>query len=98
MQQLIIRRWLPVDENFQAVLDDFPSQPAFIEWVEGQALNEPLTIVDLCLGLDRAQAHISFQEYDFNLCFDATCEAIWLEPVCNADQTGIDSILAMLSG
>lgn len=98
MQQLTITQWLRVEENFQANLAEFPSQQAFINWLEDKVPNQTLKLVDLNVGLDRAQAHLTFNDHDFNLCFDATCDAIWLEPISKVSNADTDSILVMLSG
>ncbi|TRY33986.1 hypothetical protein [Aliiglaciecola sp. M165] len=101
MQQLMIGQWHPVDKNFQAHIvshqTHFPSQQEFVSWVNHKVEMSSLKLIDLSTGSDRAQAHVVFKKSDFTICFDGTCEAIWLEPVGGIRQTDLDSILVKLT-
>lgn len=97
MQQLSIQQWLPTQGNYLAQCSVFPSQEGFVSWLKDLVPIEGLNLVDLSVGLDRAQGHLSFRNVDFVICFDGTCEAIWLEPMGKFTTIEIDDILVMLS-
>jgi hypothetical protein len=78
MQQLA--QWQYCEEN-QTILyigSELPKWDEFGQWCD-TFCQKQFSLISLEHGADRQQMHFRFAEYDYLLCYEALCEALWIE-------------------
>ncbi|WJG09633.1 DUF3630 family protein [Aliiglaciecola sp. LCG003] len=96
MQQLNSARWQLEGENLVSSIAPFPAQEVTIEWALLLIKSTNCIIQEVSHGADRAQIQFIYEEGSFMLCYDATCEAIWIESLSNVSKTSLLNLLVDL--
>lgn len=78
--------WQLNDNTLQYICQPFPDQIVFIEWVVSRLSHIGAKISDVANGIARAQVHFVYSQSAYILCFEETCEAIWIESVGEKSQ------------
>ncbi len=83
MQQLVLlpSKWIEFGTGLQAHFEGFPQQHEFAEFANRTIERIGGQILSHDEGADRVQLHFLFKEHDWLMCFEGTCEAVWIEPI-----------------
>lgn len=98
MQQLIQQppHWRLEQKILHCEFAPFLSQHAFGQWAQRLSAQQNWHIVSLEQGADRAQMHFSTNGNDMLLCFEATCQAIWIESIQELELAAYTTLYSSL--
>ncbi|GAA0856372.1 DUF3630 family protein [Aliiglaciecola litoralis] len=89
--------WVQQGEVINFQCDRFPQQQEFIQAANDLATEQGFQITDISEGVDRAQVHFVVTNTRYILCFEGTCEAIWIEAVGRYEAQTLASLLTQLN-
>jgi len=89
--------WRCEQDILQLDCGRFPSQLDFMTWASAWLTYLGAKINLRADGADRAQVYFVFQECMYILCFESTCEAIWIESLGEHKSQDVASILLALN-
>lgn len=92
MQQLNQWRFCEETQTILYIKDKLPNWDDFKHWCN-IFCSEHFTLISIEYGADRQQMHFRLGGHDYLLCYEAICEAIWIESI--NQQAG--AALAVLS-
>jgi hypothetical protein len=78
---------LPNWDNFDLWCDTFCSE---------HFCRENYRLITLEQGADRQQMHFRLGEYDYLLCYEALCEALWIESIGHQSSAALDVLCKLL--
>ncbi|GAA6184523.1 MULTISPECIES: DUF3630 family protein [Alteromonadaceae] len=88
--------WQLEESIIRLVCDYFPSQEEAIEQAQNWLQSIESRVSDVSEGADRAQIQFVSDQDTFLLCYDGTCEALWIEVTGYAESTSLTKLLAKL--
>lgn len=89
--------WQLQVNTLQFTCQPFPEQIMFIEWATQKLSLLGAQISDVANGIERAQVHFVYSESAYILCFEETCEAIWIEGIGEQGQQDFAALSKELS-
>ena len=90
-------KWQHDENRIDYLCTSFPEQSQFITCAE-EGLNKlGAQISDIANGIERAQVHFVYQQRTYILCFEQTCEAIWIEGIGETNPEALVLLFHSLS-
>lgn len=80
MQQLNQWRYCKENQTILYVAGELPNWNNFKQWCD-YFCREHFSLISLEQGADRQQMHFRLDEHDYLLCYEALCEALWIESI-----------------
>ncbi|MDO6695468.1 DUF3630 family protein [Aliiglaciecola sp. 3_MG-2023] len=96
MLKLSHNNWRLTESTIILICDSFPTQAEVMENAKVWLDKIDAKVSDISEGADRAQIQFVLEQDTFLLCYDATCEAIWIEVTGFAEINSLSKLLAKL--
>ncbi|MFA3791409.1 DUF3630 family protein [Aliiglaciecola sp. SL4] len=96
MLKLAHYKWQREDAHINVICDAFPAQDEAIEQAKVWLQKIDARISDISEGADRAQIQFVSEQDTYLLCYDGTCEALWIEVTGFAEFDSLAKLLTKL--